>query len=226
MNLDLLDSFVEKLRVESIGDPQWVDSKSVFEYPSQTIEVVVVLKIIRAAQGVHAMDVLCRTGLFVDMGAIYRCVGDCKAEVYFLLEEYPKQSSNVQKFLCEFYSKTIDGHLASTEEPVQTKKIHNAMVRSLTGNEQDETTKRSIANVYKTFSGYTHAGYSHIMQMYGGSRSHQSFNMSGIPSQAQRDTHMQLVLDAHKSLLYVMAYVATTFGLKTLHQDIMRETLM
>jgi hypothetical protein len=222
MNLDLLDSFVEKLRVESIGDPQWVDSKSVFEYPSQTIEVVVVLKIIRAAQGVHAMDVLCRTGLFVDMGAIYRCVGDCKAEVYFLLEEYPKQSSNVQKFLCEFYSKTIDGHLASTEEPVQTKKIHNAIVRSLTGNEQDETTKRNLTNVYKTFSGYTHAGYSHIMQMYGGSRSHQSFNISGIPSQAQRDMHMQLVLEAHKSLLYVMAYVATTFGLVKLHRDIMQ----
>ena len=220
MNLDLLNSFAEKLRVESIGDPQWVDSRNVFEYPNQTIEVVVVLKIIRAAQGVHAMDVLCRAGLFVDMGVVYRCVGDCSAEVYFLLEEYPKQSSNVQKFLREFYSRTIDGHLASTEEPVQTKKIHNAMIRSLTGNEQDERTKRSLTSVYKTFSGYTHAGYSHIMQMYGGSRTHQSFNVSGIPSQAQQDTHMQLVLEAHKSLLYVMAYVATTFGLKNLHHEI------
>ncbi len=85
MDLDLLKSLVERLRIESIGDPQWVESKGVFEYPHQTVEVVVILKIIRSAQGVHALNLLCREGLFVDMGAIYRCVGDCSAEVYFLL---------------------------------------------------------------------------------------------------------------------------------------------
>ncbi len=222
MNLDLLKSLVERLRTESIGDPQWVESKGVFEYPHQTVEVVVILKIIRAAQGVHALNVLCREGLFVDMGAIYRCVGDCSAEVYFLLEEYPMQSSNVQKFLREFFSKTIDGHLTANEEPVQTKKIHNAMVRSLTGNEQDERIKQTLTNVYRTFSGYTHAGYSHIMQMYGGSNDNLTFNVSGIPSQSQRDMHMQLVTEAYQSLLYDMAYVAQKFNLSILHREIMQ----
>ena len=220
MNLDLLKSLVERLRIESIGDPQWIESKGVFEYPHQTVEVVVILKIIRAAQGVHALNVLCREGLFVDMGAIYRCVGDCSAEVYFLLEEYPKQSSNVQKFLREFFPKTIDGHLTANEEPVQTKKIHNAMVRSLTGSEQDERVKHTLTNVYRTFSGYTHAGYSHIMQMYGGSNDNLTFNVSGIASQSQRDMHMQLVIEAYRSLLYVMAYVAQTFNLADLHRAI------
>jgi len=222
MNLDLLKLLVERLRTESIGDPQWVESKGVFEYPLQTIEVVVILKIIRAAQGVHALNVLCREGLFVDMGAIYRCVGDCSAEIYFLLEEYPKQSSNVQKFMREFFSKTIDGHLTASDEPVQTKKIHNAMVRSLTGSEQDERVKQTLTNVYRTFSGYTHAGYSHIMQMYGGSTDHLTFNISGILSQSQRDMHMQLVIETYTSLLYVMAYVANTFHLADLHREIMQ----
>jgi hypothetical protein len=155
------------------------------------------------------------------MGAIYRCVGDCGAEVYFLLEDYPRQSSNVVKFLREFFSKTIDGHLTSDEEPIPTRKIHNAMVRSLTGSEQDEKIKRSLTNVYKTFSGYTHAGYSHIMQMYGGPENLRSFNIEGIPSQSQRDLNMQLVLEAYKALLYEMGYVAKTFGLHGLHREIL-----
>ncbi len=221
MDLARLKILAERLRVESIGDPQWVESKGVFEFPTHTIEVAVVLKIIRAAQGLHALDLLCRAGLFVDMGAIYRCVGDCGAEVYFLLEDYPRQSSNVTKFLREFFSKTIDGHLTSDEEPVPTKKIHNAMVRSLTGNEQDERIKRSLTNVYKTFSGYTHAGYSHIMQMYGGPGNLRSFNIEGVPSQAQRDLNMQLVLEAYKALLCEMGYVAKTFGLHDLHREIL-----
>lgn len=222
MNLDQLETLAERLRTESIGDPQWIESKHAFEYEKQTIEVAVVLKIVRAAQGVHALNILCEAGLFVDMGAIYRCVGDCSAEVYFLLEKYPKQSKNVQKFLREFYSKTIDGHLTSTEESVQANKIQSAMIRSLTGQEQDEELRKIIVNIYKTFSGYTHAGYSHIMQMYGGTRKRSTFNIPGIPSRSERDRHMQLVLESRKSLLYVMAYVATTFGLPELHRDIMK----
>ena len=221
MDLARLKILAERLRAESIGDPEWVESKGVFEYPNQTIEVAVVLKVIRATQGIYALDLLCRAGLFVDMGAIYRCVGDCSAEVYFLLEDYPRQSNNVAKFLLDFFAQTIDGHLSSEEEPVPTKKIHNAMVRSLTGNEQDEGIKRSLTNVYKTFSGYIHGGYSHIMQMYGGTRNLRSFNVAGVPSQTQRDLHMQLVLEAYKSTLYLIGYVAKTFNLNDLHREIL-----
>jgi hypothetical protein len=222
MDLDLLKTFAERLRVDSIGNPEWVESKRVFEYPNQGVEVVTVLKLVRAAQGVHALNLLCRSGLFIDLGAIYRCVGDCVSEVYFLLENYPEQSNNVRKFIKEFYSKSIDGHLSSVEEPVATKKIHNAMIRSLTGSEQDEHTKKIVNNVYKTFSGYTHAGYSHIMQMYGGSYPNLNFNISGIPSQEQKDIHMQLVMEAYKSVLNAIAYVAHMLGNNRLYHAVMQ----
>ena len=156
------------------------------------------------------------------MGAIYRCVGDCEAEVYFLLEEYPRTSTNVQKFLKEFFSKTIDGHLAK-EEPVQTKKIHNAMVRALTGKEQDERVKQHMEKIYNVFSGYTHACYSNIMQMYGGHSDNLTFNISGIKSQSQRDMHLQLFIEGYSSLLYVIAHVAETFGLPELSRDIIED---
>jgi hypothetical protein len=189
MDLNCLKVLTERLRTESIGDPEWVESKRVFEYSTQSVEVVTVLKLVRAAQGVHALDLLCRSGLLIDMGTIYRCVGDCTSEIYFLLENYPEKSNNVKKFLKEFFSRTIDGHLSSEEEPVQTKKIHSAMIRSLAGGEKD---KKNLIKVHKTFSGYTHAEYSHIMQMFGGRPKNWSFNISGMPSQEQKDIHEEL----------------------------------
>ena len=39
MDLGLLTTLIERLRAESIGDPDWVESKQVFEYPNQTVEV-------------------------------------------------------------------------------------------------------------------------------------------------------------------------------------------
>ncbi len=77
MDPNLLASLIERLRAKSIGDPEWISSKKVFEYRVQSMEVVVVLKLVRAEQGIHALELLCHNGLFVDMGAIYRCVGDC-----------------------------------------------------------------------------------------------------------------------------------------------------
>lgn len=220
MDIDLLSYFIEKLRAETIGDPDWIDSKHVFEYPNQSIEVATVLKMVRAAQGVYALKILCSRGLFVDMGAICRCIGDSIAEVYFLLEEYPEQSSHVKQFLKEFYSKTIDGHLLSQEHPVLSRKIHNAMVRSLTGGIQNEEVKKILTNIYRTFSGYIHAGYAHIMQMYGGSYTNLSFNISGVSSQSQIDTHMQIVAEAYKSVLYVLAHVTQKFGLTKLYNEV------
>ena len=222
MNLGALVSLVERLRTESIGDPLWIDAKRVFEYPNRSVEVVTVLKLIRAAQGIHALVLLCRAGLFIDMGAIYRCVDDCTSEVYFLLEKYPEKSSSVDSFIQHFFSKTIDGHLSSEEQSVQTKKIHNAMIRSLSGSEQDERIKKLISNIYKTFSGYTHAGYSHIMQMFGGPRQNMHFNIAGMPSHEQKDAHMELVREAYQSVMYAIAHASRTFGLNELHHDVMQ----
>ncbi len=216
MDLGKLNQLTERLRVESIGDPKWISEKHVYEYEEQTVEVAVVLKIIRAAHGINAMHRLCLSGLFIDLGAIYRCVSDCLAEVHFLLEEYPERSSTVDKFLKFFFSMTIDGHLQSAEEHVQSKKIHNAMVRSLTGKPQDEPVKKMISHIYQTFSGYVHAGYAHTMQMYGGAP---DFNIGGIPSMEQKVMHMKLVMEGQKSVTYSIAHASHKFGLNELYQE-------
>ena len=69
MNLDHVHGLIERLRKDVIGAPKWIESKQAFECKNRTIEVVVLFKLIRAAQGLAALDVLCRAGLFVDFGA-------------------------------------------------------------------------------------------------------------------------------------------------------------
>lgn len=111
MSLEKLNDLVERLRRITIGDPVWVPSKHVYEYPTPSLQVVVVLKLVRASQGIHSMALLCQAGQFADMGVMFRCVSDSVSEVEFLLETYPQQSPHVEKFVKEFFSRTIDGHL-------------------------------------------------------------------------------------------------------------------
>jgi hypothetical protein len=101
----------EKLRKHAIGEPEWNASKHVFEYSDQSPKVAAVLKLMRMAEGVVAFNLLRANGLFVDMGAIVRCVHDCEAEIYFLLEKYPAASPNVEKFAKAFFEHTIDAFL-------------------------------------------------------------------------------------------------------------------
>ena len=220
MDLNILSTLTERLRAESIGDPEWVESKRVFEYSTQSVEVVTVLKVVRAAQGVHALDLLCRSGLFIDMGAIYRCIDDCNSEVYFLLETYPIQSSDVQRFVKAFFATTIDSDLSAKSEYVLTKKIHGAVARVITSMEQHESTQARLSLVYKTFCGYTHANYSNIMEVYGGTYPDLSFNVAGVPSVHQRDAHMEIVDQAYLSVLYALAFIAQKLKLNNLFMEI------
>lgn len=222
MDLQLLSSFTERLRKEALGDPSWIDEKGVFEYPNGGVETVAVLKAVRAAQGIKSMHLLCTNGLFIDMGAIFRSVDDCTREVYFLLENYPEKSAHVEKFVKAFFQTTIDGHMSVKTEHVPTKKIHSAVVRTLSGLQQDDKTLAKIQSVHKTFSGYTHANYSHIMEIYGGTYPDLSFNVDGVPSLQQREWRMQLVEAAYLSVLYALAFVAHTLGLEDLNKEIVK----
>lgn len=217
MDLDKLFSITEKLRMRVIGEPVWIPEKGVFEYANQSLEVVAVLKAIRAAQGIKSLYLLCEDGLFIDMDAIYRCVSDCSAEIYFLLEQYPKSSKHVDRFVKAFFETTIDGYLNVKIEHVLTKNIHSAMVRILTGSKQDEAIRTTLLNIYRTFSGYVHANYSHIMQIYGSTNL--NFNLPGVPSIQQREMHMQLVGQAYLSVLYSIGFAAHKFGLADIYQE-------
>lgn len=219
MNLDQLFILVERLRKEAIGEPKWINEKKVYEYQAHSAMVVAVLKVARAAQGVKTLDLLCRSGLFIDFGVIIRCVYDCEAEAYFLLENFPNTSSHVNKFVKAFFESTIDGYLSTETHPVPTAKIRSAMVRVLKGG-HDEETRTMAERIYKTTCGYVHANYAHIMEIYNGQTC--NFNLAGVPSIQQCQMRMEHVALAAKGVLHAAAFIAHTLGLKSLHQEILQ----
>ena len=207
----MIESLIERLRIQMIGNPIWTNDKSTFEYEENSIEVACVLKLIRSVQILYSMELLCGKGFFVDIGVLYRCLLDSVSEIYFMLEKYPQNTSNVDQFLKEFFSRTIDNHNISKENSVETKKIHSAMIRVLTKIQDSESLNR-LKRIYKPFSGYVHASYSHIMQMYGGKKESMSFNISGISSNVERLKNYALCNEAFKSVFYVFVFVAKTFN--------------
>jgi hypothetical protein len=207
MNLDQLNILVERLRKEAIGEPYKAEERDAFEYQDHSAKVVAVLKLVRAEHGVNAMNLLCRAGLFIDFGAIARCVYDCTEEVYFLLEEFPKASGNVDKFVKSFFANAIDGYLSNETPPMPRKKIRSAAVRVLKG---DEGTRTRMENVYKAFCGFVHANYSHIMEVYNGGT--YVFNLSGVPSIKERQMRMEHVELAANSVLHAAAFISDTLG--------------
>jgi len=220
MNLEQVFILVERLRKRAIGEPKRIVDKGVFEYQDHSAKVVAVLKLTRAAHGVSAFNLLCRSGLFIDFGVIIRCVNDCVEEVYFLLEDFPKTSRNVDQFVQSFFENTIDGYLSNETPAVPTKKIRSAVVRVLKG-AHDETTRQLIDRIYKTFCGYVHANYAHIMEVYNGGTC--DFNLSGVPSPRQRQMRMAHVILAANSVLHAAAFIAHTLGMADLHHDIVQE---
>lgn len=218
MDIAKLFMITKKLQKQAIGEPLWVPEKRTFEYPKQNIEVLVILKIIRAAQGVQSMYLLCTHGLLIDMCALYRCVDDCSAEIAFLLENYPKTSTDADQFIKAFFEATADNHLNAQTPYVTTRKIRSSMVRSF-GSHADQSTHETTFKIYKTFSGYIHANYVHIMQIYGGNPAR--FNVEGVSSIQERNKHMELVKVAHDSVLLSIGLTAQKFGLK----DICREAM-
>src|SRR5437867_4205634 len=106
---------------------------------------------------------------------------------------HPKTSGHVDQFVKAFFERTIDGYLSMETHPVESKKIRSAMVRILR-NRHDEETRAMLQRLYITFSGYVHANYAHIMEVYGGTKP--NFNLAGVPSIGERQKRMEHVESA------------------------------
>lgn len=216
MDLMTINALIEQLRRETIGAPEWVPAKQAFEYREHSPIVVAVLKLVRAAHGVSAVEKLCASGLFVDAGAIMRCILDCCDEIHFLLEEHPAASGHVQKFVKAFFEATIDSDMDEPTPAVQVKKVRAAVVRVLKGH-HDDATQKVMEGIHKTFSGYIHANYAHVMEVYNGGKD--DFNLAGVPSPSLRAERMQYVDVALTSVVLAAAFIAQTLALHELQGD-------
>jgi hypothetical protein len=219
MNLTTFHGLIEKVRKQTIGEPAWIPAKGVCEYPNRSVQVVAVLKLVRAAHGVSALHLLCKNGLFIDFGAIMRCVNDAITEVYFLMEKFPETSASVDRFVDLFFQTTIDDYHKKTRS-VPTKEIKEAEVRVLRDGRVDEDAYKMIDNVHHTFSGYIHANYAHIMEVY--NRQTQSFNLGGVPDLREYFKRAEFLDISQREVLQAGAFIAQRLGLSELKSELVQ----
>jgi len=104
-------------------------TRTYYEYTEHSAKVVAILKLVRAAHGVAASEILRLNGFFIDLGMVTRGVFDSVEEVYFLLEQYPNTSRHVDQFVKGFFETDIGGYLSVETNNVLKKHIRSARVR-------------------------------------------------------------------------------------------------
>lgn len=141
------------------------------------------------------------------------------AKYIFLLVSFPNASDKVNQFVEGFFAATIDGYLSNETPPVESKKVRSAVVRVLKG-QHDDATRKLLERIFVAFSGYVHASYAHIMEVYNGATA--AFNLRGVPSETQRRMKMEYVEVAAVTVVHAGAFIAKTLALAELHNEFMR----
>ena len=151
----------------------------------------------------YATLTLTKDGLFEDAGAICRIIIECRHDIDFVMEGLKKHPfpTDKQEVVDNFFNeetRTPEEMLGTMKKSSTTprRKIYAAVGRLLTPDNPDRPQR--IAKVFEEmFSGYVHASYPHIMEMYEGTR--KEFRMSGVQMRIPTWIN-QVALIIHRSL--------------------------
>jgi hypothetical protein len=174
-----------------------------FRYKEPNHVTFLVLKMARMVTALYATLTLTKDGLFEDAGAICRIIIECRHDVDFVMDGLIKDPfpADKQEVVDNFFNEEIQTTkemLGTMKKPptIPRKKIYPAVGRLLSPGNPDRPQR--IAKVLEEmFSGYVHASYPHIMEMYEGTR--KEFCMSGVQMRIPIFIK-QVALNIHASL--------------------------
>ena len=189
ITLDELESVFHELegRLES---PEFIADKTspMFRNKKKTREIAILLKSARIISGLNASLHLLPKGFVQEIGVICRTIDESYEDILFLLKGYPNELSEIQKkFLDEFYQEEFDNPespLQSTQKRnrVPRKKIQAEIGRIMAEVINPSDGQELFRTISKTFSGFVHSAYSHIMDLYGGVPGKFRYHLNGMPA--------------------------------------------
>ena len=181
--ITLLDQGVCALN-EKIDQPKFDSTSRRFLYEEPNPVIFLVLKMARIVTAFYATLELTKQGLFEDAGAICRIIIECCHDIDFVMEGLTEDPfpANKQEILDDFFNKEIqtpEEMMGTMKKPptIPRKKIYAAVGRLLSPGDPDRVQRISKVQE-EMFSGYVHASYPHIMEMYEGIG--KEFSMSGV----------------------------------------------
>jgi len=187
-----------------------------FVYKSPTVKHVCFLKSIRIVSGLNALLVLLQAGYVTEMGVLIRTIGDCINDIYFLLEHFPETTPEVGKYISNFFNESIDEPeitLNDTRRIYRTKarKIYASRARLLSEHINFPIGQDMVYKIYSAYSGYVHASFPSIMEIYGGNPPHK-FHLQGMKG-TSRIKHWERILIAFiRSSALVFGYMAEKYN--------------
>jgi len=134
------------------------------------------LKCLRAISSLNAALVLLRSGFIQEVGALCRCIDEFCEDVRFLatpLGDGGKYSQDQQRLVEEFFKEEFLDSSSPLLEVAPRNRVPRDKVRAGIARIQGQPINPHDANhlfrtIDKSFSGYVHGAYVHIMEMYGG----------------------------------------------------------
>jgi len=192
-----------------------------FVYKEVTPKHVAYVKGVRAVSSLHALPLLYEHGLLIDGGTIVRCINEALSEIYFVLENYPATTGTVEKFIEHFLAGSPPSKTKAREH-IASRKVHSAEARTIDHGLNFNDALKSIRVVYETFSGYVHAQYPHVMEIYGGLRDDPKFNTGGVHSAKKLQLYTKVIDETIKSTELAIAFIAFKLGMKELFLDIVQ----
>lgn len=197
-NASLLDAVSGKLPVPKfVGSPPYLSFRH--EEQDKTIELTMVLKAVKATSTLNACLCLMIAGHAQEIMALLRIVEECSNDILFLLipdaegNNTVKQEEYLNSFFAEEFSdpsQVLTSHQSRAQVPFKKINAANAKMLGQATNESDAAKMGEIT--FKTLSGYVHAAYPQIMEMFGGPKL--KFHMRGmLGTPRMEETLVQLV---------------------------------
>jgi hypothetical protein len=204
--------------------PQYVHGA--FIYGSPTVEHVCLLKAIRIVSGLNALVVLLEAGYVTEMGVLMRTISDCINAIYFLLEHFPETTPEAEKYASNFFGEVLDEPEIAPNQSrkkyrTKVKKIHASRARQLSEHINFAVGRDMVYKNYSAYSGYVHASYPNIMEIYGGDRP-RKFHMQGMKETSRINEWEEVFTDFIQSATLVFGYMAETYNKTDLIHEIRR----
>lgn len=184
-----------------IHQPNW-DGRH-FRYKDPNPYTFLVLKMARMVTGFYSALLLTQKGLFEDAGAVHRVIIECSHDIDFVMEGLTQDPfpEDKQKLVDNFFQNdnlTPEQMLSTMRKQptIPRKKIYPTVGRFLSPENPDRP-QRIVKVIEELFSGYVHAAYPHVMEMYEGKG--KEFQMRGIEALIP-EWIKQLALRIHPAL--------------------------
>ena len=219
--IDHLENIIGVFEQE-LGAPVPVHGAFIYESPS--VKHVCFLKGVRIVSGLNALLVLLQAGYVTVMGVVIRTIGDCINDIYFLLEHYPETTPEVEKYISNFFDEIIEEPAISEEDRRKTyrtkvKKIHASRARLLSERMNFPVDRDMVYRIYSAYSGYVHAAYPNIMELYDDSQPNK-FHLRGLKGTSRIENWEAIFTSLIRSVILVFGYMAEKYEKTELIQDI------